>query len=201
MDSCDRKFLKTDSDSRQDEILLISRIAAQDQTSLSKLYDRYARVIYTIAYKILNSSEESEEVVLDVFTQVWRIAKNYNFQKGRVDTWLFMLTRSRALDRLRRHARFDKAITASEDAALTMRSQTDTPEEELLIQERGAYINACLAKIPTEQRLVLELAYFSDLSHSEIAAKTGLSLGTVKTRIRLGLKKLREAIGDEWSKN
>jgi RNA polymerase sigma-70 factor (ECF subfamily) len=200
LDSCDRKFLKTDRESRQDEILLISRIAAQDQTSLSKLYDRYAKVIYAIAYKILKSSEESEEVVLDVFTQVWRTAKNYNFQKGRVDTWLFMMTRSRALDRLRRHARFDKAITASEDA-LTMRSHTDTSEEEALIQERGAYINACLAAIPKEQRLVLELAYFSDLSHSEIAAKTGLSLGTVKTRIRLGLKKLREAIGDEWSKN
>lgn len=197
MDSCDRKFLKIDSESKRDELTLISRIAEQDQSALSLLYDRYAKVIYTIAYKILNSSEESEEIVLDVFTQVWRIAKNYNFQKGRVDTWLFMLTRSRALDRLRSHARFDKAVAASEDV-LKIHSHTDSPEEDVLLQERSSYIKTCLAELPQEQRLVLELAYFSGLSHSEIAAKTGISLGTVKTRIRLGLKKLREVIGDEW---
>ena len=197
MDSCDRKFLKSDSESKFDEISLISRIAEQDQQALSILYDRYARVIYTIAYRILNSSEESEEIVLDVFIQVWRIAKNYNSQKARVDTWLFMLARSRALDRLRRHARFDKAITASEDA-LIMHSYSDSPEEDVLIQERSSYIKSCLNELPNEQRLILELAYFGGLSHSEISAKTGISLGTVKTRIRLGLKKLREAIGDEW---
>jgi RNA polymerase sigma factor (sigma-70 family) len=197
LDSCDRKFLKIDSESKLDEIALISRIAAQDQTSLSLLYDRYARVIYAIAYKILNSSEESEEIVLDVFTQVWRIAKNYNSQKGRVDTWLFMITRSRALDRLRSHARLDKVVAASEDM-LKLHSYHDSPEEDVLLQERRSYVKACLSQIPNEQRLALELAYFSGLSHSEIAAKTGISLGTVKTRIRLGLKKLREAIGDEW---
>ncbi len=197
MDSCDRKFLKSDSESKFDEISLISRIAEQDQQALSILYDRYARVIYTIAYRILNSSEESEEIVLDVFIQVWRIAKNYNSQKARVDTWLFMLARSRALDRLRRHARFDKAITASEDA-LIMHSYSDSPEEDVLIQERSSYIKSCLNELPNEQRLILELAYFGGLSHSEISAKTGISLGTVKTRVRLGLKKLREAIGDEW---
>ena len=194
MDSCDRKFLKSDSEARLDEILLISRIAEQDQIALSLLYTRYAKIIYTIAYKILNSSEESEEIVLDVFTQVWRIAKNYNSKKARVDTWLFMLTRSRALDRLRTHERFNKAITASEDALMMHYN----PEQDVLIQERSSYIKACLEQLPNEQRLVLELAYFSGLSHSEIAAKTGSSLGTVKTRIRLGLKKLREAIGDEW---
>jgi RNA polymerase sigma factor (sigma-70 family) len=197
LDSRDRKFLKIDSDSKVDEISLISRIAEMDQTALSLLYDRYSRVIYTIAYKILNSSEESEEIVLDVFTQVWRIAKNYNFQKGRVDTWLFMIARSRSLDRLRSHARFGKAVTASEDL-LKMHSHVDSPEADVLMQERSSYVKACLAELPDEQRLALELAYFSGLSHSEIAAKTGLSLGTVKTRIRLGLKKLREAIGDEW---
>jgi RNA polymerase sigma-70 factor (family 1) len=197
LDSCDRKVLKIDSESKFDEISLISRIAEQDQDALSVLYDRYSRAIYTIAYRILKSAEESEEIVLDVFTQVWRIAKNYNFQKGRVDTWLFMLTRSRALDRLRSHARFDKAVSASEDA-LMLHSHTNSPEEDVLIQERISYVKACLNELPPEQRRVLELAYFSGLSHSEIAAQTGISLGTVKTRIRLGLKKLREAIGDEW---
>ncbi|PZV12165.1 MAG: RNA polymerase [Pseudanabaena sp.] len=197
MDSCDRKFLEIDRESKLNEIALISRIATQDQTALSQLCDRYARVIYTIAYKILNSAEESEEIVLDVFNQVWRIAKNYNFQKGRVDTWLFMMTRSRALDRLRTYTRFDKAVEASEDA-LTMRSHTDSPEEDVLMKERRLYVKACLGELPDEQSRVIELAYFKGLSHSEIASQTGISLGTVKTRIRLGLKKLREAIGDEW---
>lgn len=198
MDSCDRKFLKVDTASRQDEISLISLIAEQDQTALSLLYDRYSRIIYAIAYRILNSAEESEEIVLDVFTQVWRIAKNYNSQKARVDTWLFMLTRSRALDRLRSYARLDKAVAISEDAIM-MQPHTDSPEEDVLIRERRSYVEACLSEIPDEQRLVLELAYFGGLSHSEISTKTGISLGTVKTRIRLGLKKLRELIGDEWS--
>jgi RNA polymerase sigma factor (sigma-70 family) len=197
LDSCDRQFLKIDYASRLDEVELIHQIAEGDQSSLSLLYDRYSRVIYTIAYRILKSPEESEEIVLDVFTQVWKIAKNYNSQKARVDTWLFMLTRSRALDRLRNHARFDKAVNASEEAL--MRSlPTDSPEHDAIIQERSIYIKSCLDNLPTEQRLALELAYFSGLSHSEIAAKTGISLGTVKTRIRLGLKKLREMIGDEW---
>lgn len=197
MDSCDRKFLEIDRESKLNEIALISRIAAQDQTALSMLYNRYARVIYTLAYKILNSAEESEEIVLDVFNQVWRIAKNYNFQKGRVDTWLFMMTRSRALDRLRTYARFDKAVEASEDA-ISMRTHTNSPEEDVLMQERRLYVKACLGELPDEQSRVIELAYFKGLSHSEIASQTGISLGTVKTRIRLGLKKLRESIGDEW---
>ncbi|MFN7759602.1 MAG: sigma-70 family RNA polymerase sigma factor [Pseudanabaena sp.] len=197
LDSCDRQFLKIDYASRLDEVALIRQIAEGDQASLSMLYDRYSRVIYTIAYRILKSSEESEEIVLDVFTQVWKIAKNYNPQKARVDTWLFMLTRSRALDRLRNHARFDKVVNASEDA-LMMHWQVDSPENDAIIQERSIYIKSCLDNLPAEQRLALELAYFSGLSHSQIAAEIGISLGTVKTRIRLGLKKLREMIGDEW---
>jgi len=180
-----------------DETCILQRIAERDQTALSLLYDRYARIVYTLAYRVLNSAEESEEIVLDVFSQVWRSAASYDSKRGRVDAWLFMLTRSRALDRLRSHARFHKAIAASEDA-LMMHSHTDSPEEDALIQERNSYIMSCIRELPVEQRLVLDLAYFSGLSHSEIAAKTGISLGTVKTRIRLGLKKLREAIGDEW---
>jgi len=180
-----------------DEISVIAKIASQDQAALSLLYDRYSRIIYTIAYRIIGSAEESEEIVLDVFTQVWRIAKTYTPQKGRVDTWLFMITRSRALDRIRSRTRSYKAIAASENTLL-LHSQTDSPEEDILIRERSDYIKAALTKLPNEQRLVLELAYFKGLSHSQIAVETGISLGTIKTRIRLGLKKLREALGEEW---
>ncbi|MEE3719063.1 sigma-70 family RNA polymerase sigma factor [Tumidithrix elongata RA019] len=180
-----------------DEISVLERIASQDQAALSLLYDRYARVIYTIAYRIIGSAEESEEIVLDVFTQVWRIAKNYTPQKGRVDTWLFMIARSRALDRIRSRTRSYKAIEASEHALL-LHSHADSPEEDVLVRERSDYVKAALEKLPSEQRLVLELAYFKGLSHTQIAVETGISLGTIKTRIRLGLKKLRESLGEEW---
>lgn len=198
MDSCDRQFLKIDYQHRLDEVNIVKRIAEQDQTALTQLYDRYARIIYAIAYRILKSAEESEEIVLDVFTQVWRSAKSYSSQKGRVDTWLFMITRSRALDRVRSHARFHKVVAVAENE-LILKSFVDSSEEDALIQERISYVKSCLESLPQEQKLVLEMAYFGGLSHSQIAMETGISLGTVKTRIRLGLKKLREAIGEEWS--
>ena len=198
MDSCDRQFLKIDYQNRLDEANIVRRIAEQDQTALTQLYDRYARIIYAIAYRILKSAEESEEIVLDVFTQVWRSAKSYSSQKGRVDTWLFMITRSRSLDRLRSHARLHKVVAVAENELIS-KSLVDSSEEDALVQERISYVTSCLESLPQEQKLVLEMAYFGGLSHSQIAMETGISLGTVKTRIRLGLKKLREAIGEEWS--
>jgi RNA polymerase sigma-70 factor (ECF subfamily) len=181
------------------EVSLIERIAQQDQAALSELYDRYARVVYAIAYKSLNSVEESEEVVLDVFAQVWRIAGQYKPEKGRVDTWLFMLARSRILDRLRSLQRVSKKVTASMEAEqIQLPRQVVDPVEDVLISERRTQVLAALDQLPLEQRQVIELAYYKGLSHSEIAAQTGISLGTVKTRIRLGLTKLRHVLG-AWS--
>lgn len=177
-----------------DESPLLERIAQLDQTALSQLYDRYARVLYAVAFKILGSVEEAEEVVLDVFSQVWRTAARYNSTRGRVDTWLFMLTRSRALDRLRALQRLTRAVTVSVDNAMMESLSLCNPEEDLLISERRAQVLAALAQLPQEQKQVLELAYYKGMTHVEIAAHTGKSLGTVKTRIRLGLSKLRDAL-------
>jgi len=177
-----------------DESPLLERIAQLDQTALSELYDRYARVLYAVAFKILGSVEEAEEVVLDVFSQVWRTAARYNSTRGRVDTWLFMLTRSRALDRLRALQRLTRAVTVSVDNAMMESLLLCNPEEDLLISERRAQVLAALAQLPQEQKQVLELAYYKGMTHVEIAAHTGKSLGTVKTRIRLGLSKLRDAL-------
>jgi RNA polymerase sigma factor (sigma-70 family) len=180
-----------------DETHLLERITAKDQAALSKLYDRYARVIYTLAYRVLGSVEESEEVVLDVFNQVWRIAGSYSSQKGRVDAWLFMLTRSRALDRLRGLARSAKAITASTDV-VKLRTNVDTPEENAIQFERSTLVKSALELLPVEQKQVLELAYYKGMTHTQIALATGKSLGTIKTRIRLGLNKLRETLKNDW---
>lgn len=180
-----------------DDIPLLERIAKLDQAALSELYDRYARILYALSFKILGSVEEAEEVVLDVFSQVWRTAGHYNAKRGRVDTWLFMLARSRALDKLRALQRLTKAATASMDAAKVEFGSLANPEEILLISERRTQVLAALSKLPPEQRQVLELAYYKGLTQAEIAAQTGKSLGTVKTRIRLGLGKLREALGSQ----
>jgi RNA polymerase sigma-70 factor (ECF subfamily) len=179
------------------EAALLIRVAQRDQAALSELYDRYARVLYAVAFKSLRSAEESEEVVLDVFAQVWRTAARYDVDKGRVDSWLFMMTRSRVLDRLRTLQRVTKVTVVSENVA---EIQTPTPGvdpiENVLISERRDRVLAALSQLPEAQRQVIELAYYKGLTQSEIAAQTNLSLGTVKTRIRLGLSKLRVVLGN-----
>lgn len=176
---------------QQLDFALIQRIIQQDHAALSALYDRYARVVYSIAYRSLGSIEESEEVVMDVFAKVWTTAASYNCVKARVDGWIFMMTRSRVLDRLRsrqRRARVTEACTVFETTTTTADASGN-----LEMTERRNLVIAALASLPIEQRQVLEMAYFQGWSQREIAEQTGLALGTVKTRIRLGLEKLRSA--------
>lgn len=178
-----------------DETLLLKQIAQHEQAALSTLYDRYAHALYALAFKILGSVEEAEEVVLDVFSQVWETAQKYDAKRGRVDTWLFLMTRSRALDRLRAKQRQLKVLRASANAPdVTSSLSAIAPEDALLRSEQRDRIQAALAQLPVAQRQALELAYFKGLTYKEIAAKTGKSFGTVKTRLRLGLKKLREIL-------
>lgn len=175
------------------DVALLKAIAQADQTALSQLYDRYARVLYSLVFKMLGSVEEAEEVVVDVFSQVWRNISSYCEDRGRVDTWLFTMARSRAIDRLRKRQRQSKVIDAS--VQTVSNPALDIPQEQLLIQERRERVAIALAELPLEQRNVIELAYFGGFSKSEIASKTGVSLGTVKTRTRLGLNKLRGLLG------
>lgn len=173
----------------QQNLALIERISQKDRQALSSLYDRYARVIYSIAYRSLGSVEESEEVVMDVFAKIWATADRYDADKARVDTWILMMTRSRTLDRLRSKQRQTKLAVAIEVGDLPL--TTADHNLDLEIAEQRTQILTALATLPSEQRQVLELAYYSGLSHREIAEQTGMALGTVKTRIRLGLEKLR----------
>ncbi|MBW4690613.1 MAG: sigma-70 family RNA polymerase sigma factor [Lyngbya sp. HA4199-MV5] len=183
------------------EAALLSRVAQHDQAALADLYDRYARILYSVAFRSLRSAEESEEVVLDVFAQVWRTAARYEGTKGRVDSWLFMMTRSRVLDRLRRLQRTTKVTLASENLAEIQSTNPGVdPIENVLLAERRDRVLAALSQLPPEQRQAIELAYYKGLTQSEIAAQTNLSLGTVKTRIRLGLSKLRVALGN-WEQS
>ena len=178
-----------------DEIALVARIAKQDQTALATLYDRYANLLYSVAFKILGTAEETEEAVLDVFQQVWRTAARYNPQKARVDTWLFMQVRSRALDKLRSKKRTSRTQQISLDAIdMEAQAPTKNPVEDVIVLERRKLIVTAMQQLPPEQRQVIELAYFQGLTHSEIATQTGVAIGTIKTRIRLGLNKLRGSL-------
>ncbi len=181
--------------SSTEEFLLLAQIAEQNQEALSVLYDRYARVLYAVAFKILGSVEEAEEAVLDVFSQVWKTAGRYDAKRSRVDAWLFMLVRSRSLDRLRVLQRLGKVVKSSTEAAKIMpTAQISDPEADVLINERRDRVLTAMQQLPEEQRRVLELAYYQGLTHLEVATLTGKSLGTVKTRIRLGLSKLRQVL-------
>jgi RNA polymerase sigma-70 factor, ECF subfamily len=174
---------------------LLRRIAQKDQTALSELYDRYARILYSIALRSLRSIEESEEVVLDVFSQVWRIAERYDASKSRVDTWLFMLARSRVLDRLRKIKRQTPTTGGTIDLTeIQLPAKSVDLIEAAEISEQQQQVRSTLDRLPPEQRLVVELAYYQGLSHGEIAQQTGMALGTVKTRIRLGLNRLRNEL-------
>jgi RNA polymerase sigma-70 factor, ECF subfamily len=171
---------------------LLLEISEGDRRALSQLYDIYARRIYAIAWKSLNSVEDCEEVVLEVFTQIWKIADRFDVNKGSAEQWIFTLARSRIIDRLRKFQRLQKvneAITAEKEIEFATTSVD--PIEAAEIVERQERVLRALEQIPSAQRQVIELAYYQGLTHVEIAARTGLSLGTVKTRLRLGLSKLK----------
>jgi RNA polymerase sigma-70 factor, ECF subfamily len=171
---------------------LLAKIAAGDRIALSQLYDRYSRIIYAISWKSLNSVEDCEEVVLEVFAQVWRIADRFDSEKGSPEQWIFTLARSRILDRLRKIQRLHKVNTVvAAEKEIVFPTLSVDPLESVEIAERRQQVLAALRQIPSEQRQVIEMAYYQGLPHTEIAAATGLSLGTVKTRLRLGLSKLR----------
>ncbi|MCM1983658.1 sigma-70 family RNA polymerase sigma factor [Lyngbya confervoides] len=190
-----------DKSSECDDATLLIQIGQQEVKALSLLYDRYARIIYSFAFKSLHSVEESEEVVLDVFSQVWRIASRFDPHKGRADTWLFTLTRSRILDRLRK---MNRALSTQPLLSGAFEIQTGSNGvdlfEDAVIRERQIQVRAAMKKLPPEQRIVIDLAYFQGLSQSEIACHTGCALGTIKTRIRLGLNKLKLILDDNVSR-
>ena len=172
---------------------LIALTAQGDQAALATLYDRTSPQVFGLVLKILNNREAAEEVTLDVYTQVWRQAHTYDRTRGAPGAWLMTLARTRAIDRFRAGAAEHGRIE-SLDAVELLVSADDTPEQDVEGQQRRRYVQQALEVLTAEQRQAIALAYFYGLSQSEIAEKLQLPLGTVKTRIRLGMIKLREAL-------
>jgi RNA polymerase sigma-70 factor (ECF subfamily) len=177
----------------QEWIALIRRIAAGDQAALAALYDTTNRLVYGLILRVLGDTSTAEEVLLDVYTQVWRQATSYDTQRGTPLAWLTTIARSRAIDRLRSGWQ-DQQRKESLETLGDAPTSAASPEEMTVASERQRFVRAALDSLSPEQREVIELAYYSGLSHSEIAAKLNQPLGTVKTRTRLGMIKLREAL-------
>jgi RNA polymerase sigma-70 factor, ECF subfamily len=177
----------------QDLVSLVERVATGDQSALAALYDETNRLIYSLVLRVLGDASSAEEVLLDVYTQVWRQAASYDVKRGAPLAWMATIARSRAIDRLRSGWQ-DKRRKESLDVLGDAPSNSSSPEEDATISERQKFVREALKLLTPEQRQVIELAYYSGLSHSEIAEKLNQPLGTVKTRTRLGMMKLREAL-------
>lgn len=173
----------------------VQRAASGDQQAFASLYDESSSLVYSVALKVLGNEADAEEVTLDVYTQVWRTAAKFSHERGSVNAWLIMLARSRAIDRFRSRAR-----TRGEepvDALLDVAGKGPDPEEVSLWMQNRERIHAALAAISPEQRKAIELAYYSGYTQSELAEYLGEPLGTVKTRIRLGMMKLKERLAGQ----
>ncbi len=171
---------------------LLQRVAQGDEDALVALYDRYGRLVYSLAYKILQDHQLAEEVTQDVFTNVWRAAASFDPKKSRFTTWLTSIARNRAIDLLRR--RRARGLTGGRETelntAITRADERLSPEHHL----QALAVREALEQLPPAQREVLELAYFGGLTQREIAEHLGIPLGTVKTRVRLGMLKLKELL-------
>jgi RNA polymerase sigma-70 factor (ECF subfamily) len=176
---------------------LLRRMAAGDESALGALYDRWSPLVHSVVARIVADPGDAEELVEETFLQAWRQAGRYEGARGGVSTWLVMMARSRALDRVRlaghRRAASAEPLESAE-AAGSLHPADDTPLDAAEIAETRQIVHAAMEKLPADQRETLELAYFRGMSQSEIAQATGQPLGTVKTRCRLGLQKLREAL-------
>jgi RNA polymerase sigma-70 factor, ECF subfamily len=171
----------------------IRRVARGDGEALAALYDRHSRAIYSLVLRVLGDTREAEEVVQDVFAQAWRQASRYDTSRGAVVAWLLMMARSRAIDRLRARRGLPAAAGDNESALGVLSDPSAGPERAALTAERCTRVRQALESLPLVQRLAIELAFFEGLTHVEIADRLELPLGTIKTRIRLGLMKLKDA--------
>jgi RNA polymerase sigma-70 factor, ECF subfamily len=173
------------------DIELLKAIAAKDEAALGRLYDRYRVILFGLLMRILNNREEAEDVLQEVFLQVWRKAADFDQTRGRPFTWLVTLARSRGIDRLRMLAARERLAEAG--ARQTSEEISDAASDAFKSEQRGLMTDA-LAQLPDEQKQPIMLAYFDGLTQSEIATRLGAPLGTVKTRMRTGLMKLRELL-------
>ncbi len=182
---------------------LIERVVARDQAALGILYDRFARPVYSLALRIMRRRERAEEVVQEVFAKLWRKPASYNPERGSLINWILSVTHNQAIDLLQKERNYDTAIPLDlhdeEEGHPAQQVVDDSADPAILAwhSAQAAIIKQALQELPEAQRLVIELAYYVGLTQVEIAAKLGEPLGTVKTRTRLAMQKLRASLAEK----
>ncbi|MBI4546497.1 MAG: RNA polymerase sigma-70 factor [Ignavibacteriae bacterium] len=171
---------------------LLQRIARADESALSQLYDRYGQLLYSLGMRILRSTTDAEDVVQEVFLQVWNKAESYQKDKGSVYTWLITMMRNRAIDRLRSKG-FKQHIQSVDvnKAILFSEAESSNPHASAVQTEHQQLVINALKQLPEDHRRIFELAYYEGFSQSEIADQLNIPLGTVKSRMRRGLQLMR----------
>lgn len=177
-----------------EEAELLRAIARGDESAFARVYDRYSPILLGLLLRILRSRAEAEDVLQEVFLQVWQRAQSFDSTRGRAFTWLVTLARSRAIDRLRSIGSRERATRASAEDAPPESEPTEWADTAAIRAERAEVVREALAELPDEQRQVLLLAYLEGMSQSEIATAKNQPLGTVKTRTRSALRKLGETL-------
>jgi len=176
-------------------------MAAGEHDGLAGLYDLFATRVYSLALRILRDSRDAEEVVQDVFAQAWRTARTYDRGRGTVGAWLLVMARTRSLDRLRRRQASTRSAVETDPETEQLHDSGPPPDVVVISEQEAVALRRALDNLPGDQRSAIELAYFEGLTHSEVAARLAQPLGTVKTRIRLGLVKLREVFPRSWKQD
>lgn len=182
-----------------DDEELMQRLVYRDLWAFRALYDRYGNLVYSAALRVLRDPQVAEDMVQEIFLRIWRKPDSYVAQRGRFATWLTSVTRNRAVDEIRSRGRRFRHETASPEEQERELPAPETNDPALMAElaDQRRLILAALAQIPAEQRQIIELAYFGGLTQQEIAERLSQPLGTVKTRIRLGMQKLRVALTPE----
>ncbi len=183
----------------QDDVSLIRLITEGQSAALAALYDRYGRLVFSLAFQVTNDAGVAEEITQEVFLQVWNKAATYQAEQGKVTTWITSVTRHRAIDSLRRrNARPEGHQIEFADSDEPDLVDPTGVEDQVEFSQRSRAVRQAIALLPPEQQKALALAYFKGMTHQEIAELTGEPLGTVKTRIRLAMLKLRQILMEEF---
>jgi RNA polymerase sigma-70 factor (ECF subfamily) len=185
----------------EDDEALLPRLAAGDRAALDRLYDRYAGPTYALLLRIVADRQLAEDLLQEVFVRVWQRAGSYQAERGRVLTWVLSIAHNLAIDEVRRQRRRPQEAEERTDASVTdllaaVPTAEPGPEQVVWEQQRRAQINEAMRQLPEAQRVLIELAYFEGYTQSQLAARLGEPLGTIKTRLRLGVQKLRGILGE-----
>jgi len=184
---------------------LMDRLGDRDLDAFEALYDRYADLVYSVSLRVVGDTHVAQDVTQDVFLRVWRRPEQFDVRRGKLVTWLLSVARNRSIDERRSHGRRlrHEALpsTTEEEEVIPSADDLDDPALATVLSDERRAVRSALTVLPPEQRLAIQLAYFGGLTQQEIANKLGQPLGTVKTRIRLGMQKMRGALEERRQKD